>query len=375
MIYLDIFIILTFFYPIIIHKSLIIKLICIISVYPLLVLFLYKNDIPMPGILGLSKNEFSNHVINYAFYSYMLGILIFNMILYPLRNKVYTFIPIKIHPTTRFLIFILTCISCIPILNIHKEGNLMRSATLYLFLNTILVATTNKKDVIWIGQLILSFFLISKGERVDSILLILFLIIIKFGKYNREIINRKILYIFFIFFFSLLVGIGYWRGGDSFTLDNLLAAVYSQQTVTDVVYIYLTGVNYIFDHGINITVLYNLFGGIIPGPTSGTSSIYNYTNFLNNYMPNPGGGLFITEAVISMAFIGPILYYAIYAFLIKKIFIEKRGIKMLIFILFFAMQCRIIWYGVIYTYKPILMIAIFYYLFIRKYQEGGIIKH
>lgn len=59
MIYLDIFIILTFFYPIIIHKSLIIKLICIISVYPLLVLFLYKNDIPMPGILGLSKNEFS----------------------------------------------------------------------------------------------------------------------------------------------------------------------------------------------------------------------------------------------------------------------------------------------------------------------------
>lgn len=366
MIYLDFIIMVALFSPIFIHKSLAIKIIYIISVYPLLVLCLYKNGIPMPGILGLSRNDFPDNVIQYAFISYAIGLLIFNMILYPLRHEIYKFIPIKVNSTTRFLLFIATCISCIPVLNIHKEGDLLRSATFYLFFNIILAATTKKRDLIWVGQLFICSFLLANGERVDSILLVVFLVIFKFGKQNEEIMNRKILYLFFIFFFIILVGIGYWRGGSTLNQEQLLSAIYSQQTVTDVVYIYLTGVNYIFDHGTNITVLYNLIGGIVPGPTSGVSSTYYYSNLLRNYMSNPGGGLFITEGMISMAFLGPILYYAIYAFLIKKTFTAGKGLRNLLFILIFAMQCRIIWYGFIYTYKPILMIALFYWLIIEK---------
>ena len=369
MIYIDFLILLVLFYPILVHKSLVLKLLCLISTYPLLVLCLYKNNIPMPGVLGLSRNDFSDFVLQYAYFSYSLGLLVFNIILYSLKHRVYKFTPIKTHWSTRFLFFIATCISCIPILNIHKDGDLMKSASFYLFFNIILTSTTYKKDLIWVGQLILSFFLLAKGERVDSILLVIFLIIFQFGKINEELKERKILYIFFVIFFIILVGIGYLRGGSTFGYEHLLAAVYSQQTVTDVVYIYLTGVNYIFDHNTNITVLYNLFGGIIPGPTLGVSSIYNYSNILTKYMPNPGGGLFITEGMICMAFIGPTIYYIFYALLIKKTFTAIKGLKCILFILFFVMQCRIVWYGFIYTYKPIVMLVIFYWLFIERYKH------
>lgn len=374
MLFLSEILLLALIIPIFIHKSFLIKILLIIAYYPLLVIFLFKNGVPMPGILELNRNDFSENILNYAFISYTIGLLIFNFTLYPLRNQLYNFSPIKISQKTRFILLLLAYLSSIPLLNTHENGGITKSATPYLVLNTLLLVTLKKRDFIWWGQLFLSLFLLANGERVDSLLIVIFMFIMKIEKINTEITQRLKLYIGCIFFFFFLIIIGFTRNNHSFTIDVLLKAIYSQQTVADVVQIYLSGVSYFFDYGSNTNVLYNLFGGIIPGKTSGVTSEFYYGKILNNYMPNAGGGLFMTEGMLLAGWLGTIVYFYIYAHIFIYLFNHKKDTYKALFILFFIMQCRLFWYGLIYSYKPILLIVVFFLIIKTLKKNYGTCK-
>lgn len=364
MLYCDFIILLLLLSGTLQHKSLLLRIIIFILWYPLFVLTLFKYGIPMGGILGLNMDTFSSEVVNYALYSYMIGLLLFEIIIYPCRKKIYNFATIKIDKYTQFFIFLLMCISCIPILNIHVEGENFKSSTFYLTFSTLLLSSRSG----WLlkyGMIFVAFFLILKGERVDSILIIVLLLLFKGTSFKVEKYNPFYLIIGGSVFFILLVSVGYTRAGSTFNGNLLLYAIYSQQTITDVVYVYLTGVNYIFEHSLYPQTAYNIIEGFLPG---GVTSPHNYSKMLREYMYNPGGGLYFTEGMLIIGKLGVILYLSIYGLIIKYLFQNPKGIKRVLFILLVVMQCRIVWYGIIFIYKPALLLSIFYILilYIKK---------
>ena len=352
MVYFQFFLILVFLFLIFSYKDFVLKVLLIIFWSPLLPLFAYSIDVPLVGAFGISK--FDNEVSQYALNLCLIGNTIFYALLWKIRNVRFKYVSVKIRKQHRYILFLLLLLSSIPILNTHTENGGSKSATFFIVFNTILLVSTKKKDIVWYGQLIVLLFLIATGERVDGILFLLCMFIIKDDRSINSKELRK-LYMVLPIALALLVYIGATRGGGSFSIDVLTKSLYSQQTITDVAYVYTTGVDYYLNNGSNTSVLLNLFGGLFPGPTGGIPSIYNYRNILNDYMPNAGGGLFYTEGMLAFGGLGVCLYIAIFAIAIRKLYVGGKRWKSALFLLLFCMACRIIWYGLIYSYKPIIL--------------------
>ena len=73
--------------------------------------------------------------------------------------------------------------------------------------------------------------------------------------------------------------------------------------------------------------------------------------------------------MIALGPIGVLLYMLVYSICIRLLFTNKRKIFVALFILLFAMLCRIQWYGFIYAYKPIIFTLLFYFIFIHNIQR------
>jgi len=367
MLFFNIFLLVILSFNIFAYKSIVLKIIMLILFYPLLVLFLYMQNFPMLGILELNRFEFSEQDLLFGYYYYLIGYILFVIIVSPLKKVSYGFYPIKIGNKTRALIFVLLCISVIPVLNIHVDSATFKSATFYLCLNSLLLLSFRKeRNWIYYAQLVLLVVIIIKGERVDSLMCVILLFILTQKGYVVEKSMKPIMYIYGILFFFLLVIIAYLRDNRDFNYLDLIISIYSQQTVCDVVYVYLTGVKYYLLYGVDWNVLLNIFFGLIPGVTSGVSSPYFYSNILRNFMDNPGGGLFFTEGILLFGGVGIIMYIALYGIVIKMLFVRNYGFYRILFVLFIIMQCRLIWYGMQFMYKPLFLLFIAYLFFKRN---------
>jgi len=370
MIYFEVFLTIVPLAILLKHKSILLRLILIIAWYPLLILLLFKNDVPLTGIILLGSEALKGRIAEYGFYSYFLGLCAFNIVLYGIREKEFFFPQIKLKKGIRIMLLLLLLFSSILVLNTHSgDSDAARTSTPFLIINSLLVISFKSRDYIWLIQTLLFFFLIINGERVDSILLVIliFMLVNNNGVVSFSY-DKKYLYFGGIAFFILLVAIGFLREerGDV-SLQLLFAAIYSQRTVCDVVYIFLTGIKYVEVNGTDLSVLANLFGGLIPGDTMGVTSPFYYGNVLQKFMANPGGGLFCTEGYMAFGFWGPFFYFFIYGWILKKLFTSHYRFKKYIFLLFLIMQCRLIWYGMIYIYKPLLLLYIGLYL-IRHFE-------
>lgn len=365
MFFIDLTITTLLLYLIFRFRSIVIKMFLFIPWYPCLILFLYKYQVPLSGILEFSKEEFNDKIINYGFYSYAIGLFLFFTVLRRLRNKEFTYKSFSISNGLKTLLIICLYLSAIPIFNIHSgDASSFKSATLFLFVNMLLLITySGRKDFFWFAHLGIACILIINGERVDSILIVALLFILKGNDIIYPFIKKKYLLVSGCLFFLILVSIGFLREGIALSKQDLIASFYAQRTACDVVYVYLTGVKYYIEVGAAPDVLLNLVGGLLPGETMGASSPYNYTFFLKNYMFNPGGGLFCTEGMVAIGALGPIIYFVAYGLIIRKMFLSKSNLTHIVLLLFLVMQCRTMWYGLIYIYKPLLMLLLFILVF------------
>lgn len=345
-------------------KSILLKLICFIVWYPCLILFLFKFDVPLPGVLFIKREELGGEIANLGFYSYLVGSSIFYGMLSSVRNQEFNFRSIRMPILSILIMVLFFVLSSIPLLNIHSgEEGVFKSATLYICMSVFLIILHRGRGSSWFCQFIIIVILFLNGERVDSIVLVLMLVLFSGTDIVSPKYSKSLIFIGGGIIFFFLVCIGFYREGSSVTFEVLFSSIYSQRTVCDVVYIYLTAVSYYLENGPAPEVLLNLFGGLIPGPTMGTDSPYNFTYFLHhNYMPNPGGGLFCSEAYLALGFLGTPIYFFFYGYLIRKLFDGKLNYTKYIFLLFLSMQCRIIWYGLIYIYKPFVIFSVFYFM-------------
>jgi hypothetical protein len=199
------------------------------------------------------------------------------------------------------------------------------------------------------------------GERVDSILVIIVLLVMNGNDIKRvEQYKKKLLYLSLICLFALAIFV---RANEN-SLNALLVSVYSQATACDGLYVYLCSVKHYVQYGAEYSVLGNLFFGLFPGVFYGAISEYNYTVFLNNHIaPNVGGGLFFSEGMLAFGPLGVVLYMVLMAVLIKYLFKHKTRLHYTIFLLFMIIISRIIWYGFIYTYKPAILCILFILFF------------
>lgn len=367
MVEIQLILIVLLLYSLVIFKDILLKLVVLIIWYPLLVLYLFGRGVPMTGIIDMYQDSFNADIISYAINAYIVGLYLFLAILWKIRNVQIQILKLSISSRLRIFIFFLTVISSTFLLNIHEEGDSLKSATLYLSLSTILLTTHSKRDLIWLLHCVLCLYLILKGERVDSVMIVVLLFLSTRGSSEVEgtDLNWKKVLIFAPAFFILLVLVGFVRedSDEVVTSNMIISSFYSQRTVTDVVYIYLTSVKYYLMSGPHYEVLNNLFFGLIPGEYGGVVSPYNYTIYLKRFMPNPGGGLFFTEGTICFGWFGPILYLIVYAVLLKRMLKKRTStITQLIFTLLLVMQCRVIWYGMIYLYKPLLFVLLLYFI-------------
>jgi hypothetical protein len=215
------------------------------------------------------------------------------------------------------------------------------------------------------------------GERVSSIVTVVVLLIMNGKDTIKEQADNKFLYVGIIALFIIGSISGFLRGGrNDFTVDDLLFQFYSQQTVCDVLYVYLCSVGYYLRHGTTPEVLYSLiFGGLIPGEFYGVRSGYYYTTFLgNNFARNCGGGLFFSEGMLAVGPIGVIVYLSFIAFFIRYFFNHRKVIHSIMFLLIMVYICRLVWYGLIYLTKSFILLFIIAF-FIMYYLNRNSFKN
>lgn len=344
-------------------KSMLLKIMLIVVWYPLCVLFLYKLEIPLVGIIEVNRNLFSEEAIMLAYNIYLIGTIIIYYLLWSIRKTKFNFIPFKIGGGTHTILFLLFVASSYSLLQIRTaEGG---SASFYLAFSTILLyCTKGFKNFFTIAQLLYLMFILSMGERVDSILAIVFILIMNLEDgICKEKYNKAVLYIGLGCLFILGIAVAAVRGGGNYGTELLLKSIYAQQTVTDVLYVYLSGVEYYVTNGTEHSLILNCLLGLFPGTYYSVTSDYNYTIFLiNNFADNPGGGMFFTEGILVFGPLGVIIYCFILGKLVVYLFEGKNPIKQILFILLFVMFCRVVWYGFIYTYKPIIICGLLYFI-------------
>ena len=344
----------------VIFRNIFLKLLLVVLWYPMLILALFSCGLSMPGILGVYESRLQGEITNTGALLYIIGYFVFCLILFPLRKNNYVFPKLEVSWIARSILFVLTALGSLPLLNTHSETG-MKSATFYLVFSIILLTTHVKKDSIWFFHLCLSLALIVLGERVDSIFIVVFLFFVKDKNFKADVTKHKKIYLGGLVFFVLLVTIGFIRGGEELSYDVLLYSFVSQRTVCDVVYIYLTSISYITDYGCRLDVLQSLFLGMFPG--QGVTSPLYYTNVLSKYMVNPGGGLFFTEGVLALGHWGVPLYFGGVGLILRKVLTTKAKFGLFVFLMICVMSCRLAWYGLVYIYKPLLLFYMIYKIF------------
>lgn len=350
-------------------KSVILQIFMIISIFPQVTLLAFNYGFPMPGILMLNSESFSDHTLWEA--NILLAIINFIMIgvFYPLRRFKYRYKTYKCSNTSYVILLILLLITII--FSYPRVTGLdlrIDMSTIYLSANVaLLMCKKPRYHFLTIIHMLLLILVIVKGDRVDSMItfVLLFLFVNK-DYHQEENIKKSILLLGgFSLFVVGLVGASA-RGGASVNSASIISSIYAQQTVADVLYIFLTSIEYYNSHGPTLSVLLNMIFGLFPGPFYGVEAPLNYTQFLrNNFMENAGGGLFYSEGMLAFGFIGPIIYILLFSLLIKYLFIKRNVYCTLLFLTLTVMAFRIQWYGIIYCYKPIIFSFIFNAILIK----------
>lgn len=373
---LGILILVFFLYGILKFKSILLQLVLLVSFLPLITMVAFMNELPVPGVLFLQRNIFSDKTILTSFVLLALSNFILLVILFPLRKTVYSYKPFKCTDVSCYLLLgILFLSAVISYPRVFGFDSGIDMSTVYISTNIALFLCKNSRtSLCFLIHLFILLLVIIGGDRVDSIIAIVFLCVMGYDNfYIREKITRSYLVVGGVLLFVLSIVSGTARDGHSVSLESVFYSLYAQQTVSDILYVFLCSVEYYYNNGPDLSVWGNLLLGLFPGPFYGVVSEYNYTIFLiKNFMPNPGGGLFISEGMIAIGPLGTLLYMMVYAFCIRLLFISQKKNFIALFVLSIVMLCRIQWYGFIYAYKPIIFTVIFCLIFIYLQKQKSL---
>tara|TARA_Y100000385_G_C13107340_1_gene649062 strand:+ start:759 stop:1937 length:1179 start_codon:yes stop_codon:yes gene_type:complete len=348
-------------------KSIFLKLILLIFLYPLITMYLFCIEVPLGGsidYIGRTVYEsFSKEAFSYA----IIGYFTFVAVIWSLRKKYFSFNRIEFSETLRaFISIVLVIVSILAYPKAFGIGserwNLIAGPWLVISiaLNAILIVSFQKfKSVASVLQILLAVLLLVGGERVNSLVVFLMFFML-YGSQGLERVKEKKVGVAFVLAATIIVilGVGahYWRNGDELNAILLYKNIISSATVGDVTHVYFTSFSYLNDYGIDLRPVLNEIGSMFYIPKiggTGNQVAYNFTEILRNHAHNAGGGLFYSEGVLVFGKIGVLIYACVYGAIVRFLFNNKHSIVTLTSIIFFILQFRIQWYGIMYVYMPI----------------------
>ncbi len=361
-------------------RSLVLKLILLVSIWPQITLLAYSCGLPFPWRLRQHRIDFSEETLLLANLLCFGGNLLMIWVLNPLREKTFSFPTFqcsqKLYYGLLGIILISAIFSYRRVFGIDSPVNL---ATVYISANVItLMIRQPIRSIPSVLHLAILLFVIAGGDRVDSIASLIMLFIIAregLGEEKtadeRKLKLKAILPVLLILF---IVGVaaGRYRDGKSVHAILFLRSIYAQQTVCDVLFVYLCSVKEWLSDGFQPQLMLNSVFGLFPGKFYGALSSFNYSIFLNrNCLPNPGGGLYYSEGMLVFGPLGVLAYFFVYAKILYYLFLKssKSYWAAAVFLTMVVMVFRTQWYGFIFCYKPIIFSILFCIVFRSRFKS------
>lgn len=371
-----------FFSPIIFYKSNLIKLFLVIYSYPIFIISMMCFNYDVGRIIKQTGlNYYNKQNIITSITPLIISYISILLILIPYRKKTFNLKPISLGIPSRLILFLIFFI--ISFIAYPKAMGISDTVRYNLIFGSwggifnvlsifIIFSKSKKYDIINILTYSVLIICFLSGERADTIITIILLFLLKKDN-NCNIVEKNIstikLSLILIFFSVFGSFIGVIRADTQIQDLSLFItkSLLSVGTVIDVIHVYLSSIWYVEYNGHSFVPLNNILKSFIPfAGGGGVGSEENITWFLNNYIPNVGGGLFYSPFYIAFSSYGVFLFNIFYILFFISTFKTNNNYIKYIFIIFFIMQCRIQWYGVTYFFTSlkltILFIIIIYFL-------------
>ncbi|MDB4297220.1 hypothetical protein N9901_00540 [Flavobacteriaceae bacterium] len=341
------------------------KLILLVYWYPLVTMYLYCINYELDGSLRYIGASLHRRYCNEAFIYAILGYYLLVILVWKLKNTLFSFEKIKSNELSRSIfVFLFLVVSIIAFPRAFGVGNerwnlipgpwVVVFIAMNLVLFTSYVSLKQKSSILHFIILIISFI---GGERANSVIvLVLFFLFIPHKSIMTE---RKIKYYYGVLFFLLAVlgiAVQSWRSGKIFSSQDIYTNLISLTTVSDVVHIYFSAFNYVDKYPLTINPLINEVASMFNIPVYGGAGLevdYNFTEILRKHIQNYGGGLFYTEGVLIFGKVGVLIHTFLYGYLIRFLYLNKNRFAQILMLVFITLQMRIQWYGFMYIYTPV----------------------
>ena len=346
--------------PIIFFKSNITKITIFIYWYPITIMIgLYFG---MEPIRIVSKYiGYYEEFIPIASISAIVSYFSFLFIIWPIRNKEFTYNTLPFGNDSKLLFFILFLISLLlayPKAMLIGNSRFGSMGSLVIFFYVLIFLSNNIKSMINKLALLFVLFVFVRGERVDFILMLLFPLLI----FKMDVRVNKI----YIFVFGMLIFfIGTYSGLSRLNINVdlelyltfLKYSFLNFGTAIDVVHVYLSSFYYYSIHGSSPEPIINIIGSFIPfSGIGGVNSDYNLAIMLRKDIDNLGGGLFYSVGAVFLGPFGVIMMGIIYGLIYKYLFVIKK--LAIFFLIFWLLQFRLQWYGMTYLGTQFLLVTI-----------------
>ena len=128
--------------------------------------------------------------------------------------------------------------------------------------------------------------------------------------------------------------------------------------------------NTAFEYADNIGFAYgetylNYIYKVIPG----LGNDLDYSNILNSYIANPGGGYFLSEPYMNFGYMGVTLFSTIFLGCIYWMVKTNNRYTYLMYACLVAASFRLMWYGLIYIHKSFIMIIPVFFIFMLIFDK------
>lgn len=219
------------------------------------------------------------------------------------------------------------------------------------FLLSLGLLSKKRKKTVYSATGFVCLWYMMHGERVDVVGMLFFFAMVYFHSKKRrkqDIISVALVGMFLV---AVLLAIGSWRGGDSFSIQNLISSIVVQSTVCDVTNVFNASVDTFYKGNVfgGITYLSYLINCIPRMPDS-----YSFQCLIGETYRSAGGGLFFAEPIANFGFILTSVEILLFVYFVYYITKKQTKYRSLIYAELCLSIFRSAWYGLNYPIVTIL---------------------
>ncbi|NRS82860.1 hypothetical protein BD780_000085 [Clostridium tetanomorphum] len=229
-----------------------------------------------------------------------------------------------------------------------------------------------KNRIVQFSYLFVCSWFLMHYERVDILGLIIAILLIYVVKTSKNIKLSTVLKVGIIvtLIFIILSYVGERRTGNvSFGISDVLAKLVSQNTASDIGYVYNSSCDFVKNDNLLYGKTYLTYiEGLIPL----VDTPYRAGLIIKNLYNTPGGEFILTEPLINFGMLGVIIIPNIYLFIFKIILKKRTVLRYNLYIFLIVTAFRYLWYGFSYIETAVIWFIPLLYLLYKFLRLRGV---